>query len=209
MLELKLLLKGQILTEEFNVGKKIKFLRKEKKMNAKELAKNAGISYGMLSLLESGSTQGSVETLRKIAKVLGVTIAHLFTNNEDVDLAAKLKNLDNENSYVVRKEQRKKISFPDPQYTCELLVPDLQGEIEFLQVNMEPNRITEELIPHTKGGEECDYVLEGEIVVTLNEKEFALSQGDCIRFNPEIPHKIENRSSKKASYLSVITPVSF
>ncbi|WP_171012908.1 cupin domain-containing protein [Arcobacter arenosus] len=76
-------------------------------------------------------------------------------------------------------------------------------------VNLEPQRVTEDIIPHTKGGEECNYVLNGEIVVTLNDKEFILSQGDCIRFNPEIPHKIENRSNKKASYISAITPVSF
>ncbi|WP_321469975.1 cupin domain-containing protein [Halarcobacter sp.] len=198
-----------MLEEEFEVGKKIKSLRVAKNMAAKQLAGEAGISFGMLSQLEKGSTQGSVETLRKIAKVLDVTLAHLFTNNTDEPTINTLENIENEKSYVVRKDERKKISFPDPLYTCELLVPDLQGEIELLQVNMEPNRITDDLIPHTKGGEECDYVLEGEIVVTLNNKEFELKKGDSIRFNPEIPHKIENRSSKKASYLSIITPVSF
>ncbi|WP_052502642.1 helix-turn-helix domain-containing protein [Halarcobacter anaerophilus] len=198
-----------MLEEELDVGKKIKSLRTAKNMPAKQLAGEAGISFGMLSQLEKGSTQGSVETLRKIAKVLDVTLAHLFTNNKEEELAITSENLENEKSYVVRKNERKKISFPDPLYTCELLVPDLQGEIELLQVNMEPNRITEDVIPHTKGGEECDYVLEGEIVVTLRKKEFLLKKGDSIRFNPEIPHKIENRSSLKASYLSVITPVSF
>jgi len=198
-----------VLEEEFEVGKKIKSLRVAKNMAAKQLAGEAGISFGMLSQLEKGSTQGSVETLRKIAKVLDVTLAHLFTNNTDEPTINTLENIENEKFYVVRKDERKKISFPDPLYTCELLVPDLQGEIELLQVNMEPNRITDDLIPHTKGGEECDYVLEGEIVVTLNNKEFELKKGDSIRFNPEIPHKIENRSSKKASYLSIITPVSF
>lgn len=198
-----------MLEEELDVGKKIKSLRVAKNMAAKQLASEAGISFGMLSQLEKGSTQGSVETLRKIAKVLDVTIAHLFTNNSEEPLIQSLENIENEKSYVVRSDSRKKISFPDPLYTCELLVPDLQGDIELLQVNMEPNRITEDLIPHTKGGEECDYVLEGEIVVTLNNKEFELKKGDSIRFNPEIPHKIENRSSKKASYLSIITPVSF
>ncbi|WP_320035038.1 cupin domain-containing protein [Halarcobacter sp.] len=198
-----------MLEEEFEVGKKIKSLRVAKNMAAKQLASEAGISFGMLSQLEKGSTQGSVETLRKIAKVLDVTLAHLFTNNTEEPQVNTLENIENEKSYVVRKDERKKISFPDPLYTCELLVPDLQGDIELLQVNMEPNRITEDLIPHTKGGEECDYVLEGEIVVTLNNKEFELKKGDSIRFNPEIPHKIENRSSKKASYLSIITPVSF
>lgn len=191
-------------TEEFNVGKKIKNLRKEKKMNAKELAINAGISYGMISLLENGSTQGSVETLRKIAKVLNTTLAHLFTNENFQD-----EIITDESMLIVRKDKRKKISFPDPLYNCELLVPDLQGDVEFLLVHLEAQRITEDIIPHTKGGEECDYVLKGEVVVTLQDKEYILKEGDCIRFNPEIPHKFENKTNKQASYLSVITPVSF
>ena len=192
------------MTEEFNVGKKIKYLRKQKKMNAKELAIEAGISYGMLSLLESGSTQGSVETLRKIAKVLDTTLAHLFTNENTTE-----ELITDESMLIVRKDKRRKISFPDPLYNCELLVPDLQGDVEFVLVNLEAQRITDDIIPHTKGGEECDYVLKGEITITLQDKEFILNEGDCIRFNPDIPHKIENKTDKQASYLSVITPVSF
>lgn len=198
-----------MLEEELDVGKKIKNLRTSKNMPAKELAERAGISFGMLSQLENGSTQGSVETLRKIAKVLNITLAHLFTNNNENIVSTENELIYDDKQYLVRRDKRMKISFPDPLYTCELLVPDLQGDIELLQVNMEPNRITDELIPHSSGGEECDYVLEGEIYVTLGNKEFHLLQGDCIRFNPEIPHKIENRSDKKASYLSIITPVSF
>jgi len=189
----------------FDVGTKIKELRSNKNMSAKDLALQAKISVGMLSQLENGSTQGSVETLRKIARVLDTTLAQLFTDENNL----KIKCTNDDSLYVVKKDNRKKISFPDPLYNCELLVPDLQGDIEFVLVNLEPNRITNEIIPHTKGGEECNYVLKGQIVVTLNDKEFYLKKGDCIRFNPEIPHKIENRSSKKASYISAITPVSF
>ena len=192
------------MSEEFNVGNKIRNLRKQKKMNAKELAQDAGISYGMLSLLESGSTQGSVETLRKIAKVLDTTLAHLFTNENSIN-----EIITDESMIIVRKDKRRKISFPDPLYTCELLVPNLQGDIEFLLVHLEAQRITNDILPHTKGGEECNYVLKGEIVITLQDSEYVLAEGDCIRFNPEIPHKIENKTDQQASYLSVITPVSF
>ncbi len=188
-----------------DVGTKIKELRTIKNMNAKDLASKAKISVGMLSQLENGSTQGSVETLRKIARVLNTTLAELFTDDDAIDIKCS----NDDSIYVVKKDERKKISFPDPLYNCELLVPDLQGDIEFVLVNLEANRITDEIIPHTKGGEECNYVLKGQIVVTLNDKEFILNKGDCIRFNPEIPHKIENRSLKKASYISAITPVSF
>mgnify|MGYP003585297717 CR=1 FL=1 len=175
--------------EELNVGKKIKRLRKLKNMNAKDLAQNAGISYGMLSLLENGSTQGSVETLRKIAKVLDTTLSQLFTNEDNID-----EMITDESMLIVRKDKRKKISFPDPLYTCELLVPNLQGDIEFLLVHLEAQRITNDILPHTKGGEECNYVLKGEIVITLQDNEYVLAEGDCIRFNPEIPHKIENKT---------------
>ena len=192
------------MSEEFNVGNKIRNLRKQKKMNAKELAQDAGISYGMLSLLESGSTQGSVETLRKIAKVLDTTLAHLFTNENSIN-----EIITDESMIIVRKDKRRKISFPDPLYTCELLVPNLQGDIEFLLVHLEAQRITNDILPHTKGGEQCNYVLKGEIVITLQDNEYVLAEGDCIRFNPEIPHKIENKTDQQASYLSVITPVSF
>lgn len=196
--------KGAFVTEKFDVGKKIKNLRKEKKMNAKELAMEAGISYGMLSLLESGLTQGSVETLRRIAKVLNTTLAHLFTNENSLE-----EIITDESILIVRKNKRKKISFPDSLYNCELLVPDLQGDIEFLLVHLKAQRITEDFISHVKSGEECDYVLKGEVVITLQDKEYTLYEGDCIRFNPEIPHKFENKTNEQASYLSVITPVSF
>lgn len=185
------------------VGNKIKSLRLKLSMNTKELSQKADISSGMLSQLEKGSTQGSVETLRKIAKVLNVTIAFLFEDKSDI------KSKTNEVSLIVRKDERKKISFPDSLYKCELLTPNLQGDIEFVLVELEANRTTTEMLPHTRGGEECNLVMYGTIEIQLADEHYILNEGDSIRFNPEIPHKIENKTNKKSSYISVITPPSF
>jgi len=187
-----------------DVGAKINRLRVAKSMTTKELAQKASISAGMLSQLEKGSTQGSVETLRKIAKVLDTTIASLFEEEKD-----KKRHKTHESFYIVRKNERKKISFPDQLYKCELLTPDLQGDIEFVLVELEAQRVTNDILPHTRGGEECDLVMQGSIEVQVGERHYTLNEGDSIRFNPEIPHKIENRSDKKAVYISVITPPSF
>jgi len=192
------------MAEEFHVGEKIKTLRHNMGISAKELASRAAISSGMLSQLEKGSTQGSVETLRKIAKVLNTTIAALFEDEHPHD-----HDPTHESLLVVRKADRKKISFPDPLYRCELLVPDLQGEVEFVLVELEPHRETDELLPHTRGGEEIDMVISGTIAVQIEQKCYILEEGDTIRFNPKTPHKIENRTDKKASYISIITPPSF
>ncbi len=190
--------------ENFNIGKKVRKLRENKKMSTKELAEKANISAGMISQLERGSTSGSVETLRKIAKVLDTTLASLFESKQDTK-----KHRNYEALHVVRKKDRRKISFPDPLYKCEMLTPDLQGDIEFVLVELEANRITGDKLPHTKGGEECDFVLSGIIEIQIGSKKYTLKEGDSIRFNPEIPHKIENKSDKKASYISAITPPSF
>jgi transcriptional regulator with XRE-family HTH domain len=187
--------------KDLSLGKKIKDLRIQKDMNAKELAHLAKISVGMLSQLENGFTQGSVETLRKIAKVLDTSLAELFKDEEDNLI------VDDERQYIVRKSNRKKISFPDSLYNCELLIPDLQGDIEFSLVRLSANRICEEEVSYPKG-EHCIYVLDGEITITLNKSEYILQKRDSIRFTLQTPHKIENTTSKKASYISAITPIS-
>ncbi|NOX16110.1 MAG: cupin domain-containing protein [Epsilonproteobacteria bacterium] len=189
--------------ENFNIGEKIKELRIAKKISTKGLAKKAHITAGMISQLERGSTQGSVETLRKIAKVLDTNLASLFENKQTI------KPNSYESLHIVRKNERRKISFPDPLYKCEMLTPDLQGDIEFVLVELEASRVTNDILPHTKGGEECDFVLSGTIEIQVGGLNYTLNEGDSIRFNPEVPHKIENKSDKKASYISAITPPSF
>ncbi len=190
--------------ENFNIGVKIKELRETKKMSTKELAKKANITAGMISQLERGSTQGSVETLRKIAKVLDTTLASLFESKQEIKPQKGF-----EAFHIVRKNERRKISFPDPLYKCEMLTPNLQGDIEFVLVELEAGRVTKDILPHTKGGEECDFVLSGTIEIEIGNLNYTLNEGDSIRFNPEVPHKIENKSNKKASYISAITPPSF
>jgi len=59
----------------FELGEKIKNLRKEKGISQEELAKKSGISRATLSKLENGNlTKISVATFDKILGVLGYTI---------------------------------------------------------------------------------------------------------------------------------------
>lgn len=190
---------------EITIGHKIKQLRKTKGLSSKALAQMADISIGMLSQLESGATQGSVETLRKIVKVLDTTMADLFSE----ETSAQETLLDHESFYVVRKAARKKLNFPDPLYKCELLTPDLQGAIEFIMIELKPGYHVDEALPHTRGGEECIFVLDGNIKIEVAERFFVLHEGDSMRFDPSIKHRIQNESEQKAVLISAITPPSF
>ncbi len=58
-----------------------------------------------------------------------------------------------------------------------------------------------ELVTH--GGQEFNYVLMGSIMVTIGKKEFELSEGDSIYFNPAIPHG-QRALTDEARFLTII-----
>lgn len=61
------------------IGKNIKRLRQQKKLSQEKLARLTDISLNTLTKIESGFTKRpSVQTIKKIADALGITIDELF-----------------------------------------------------------------------------------------------------------------------------------
>ncbi|MDT8901124.1 helix-turn-helix domain-containing protein [Anaeroselena agilis] len=61
-----------------NIGRRIKFIRRNKKITQENLAIASGVKRAMIAKIETGVSIGSVETLNKIATALGVTVAELI-----------------------------------------------------------------------------------------------------------------------------------
>lgn len=65
-----------------DVPSRIKFLRKQKGLTQKQLAEKAGISFSMISKIESGERNNpSLSILEKIAKVIDLTLDDLLGYN--------------------------------------------------------------------------------------------------------------------------------
>lgn len=60
------------------LGKRIVYLRKEKKMSQLSLSIATGLSKSYLSELEKGKRNPSVDTLMKIVMALDITLEELF-----------------------------------------------------------------------------------------------------------------------------------
>jgi len=68
-----------MLKETSLIGKNIKKLRKQKGLSQDRLSKLADISYNTVIKLESGGiTNPSIDTLRKLAKALNVSVDDLL-----------------------------------------------------------------------------------------------------------------------------------
>lgn len=62
---------------ENTFGKKLKALREEREMSARALSRKTGLAYSHVLYLESDVKAPGDETLKKLAKALGVTVTEL------------------------------------------------------------------------------------------------------------------------------------
>ena len=90
------------------IGGKIRSLRKKQAQTLEDLSRSTGLSKGLLSQVERGISQPSLETLWKITKALDTSIVYFF---EDVT---------HSQVQVVRRGERSKIVFSDFDWQCVL-----------------------------------------------------------------------------------------
>ena len=160
-----------------------------------ELAERAGISSGLLSQLERGIGNPSLATLVGLASALDVPLGSFFAGNKNND------------DIVVRRRMRKRLTLADRRLKYQLLVPDLQGSLSMLYVEL-PAGFSNELTPFSHAGEECELVLEGTVEAHIGPRTFLLEPGDSIRFASAIPHWFKT-FDKPVVIVSAMTPPSF
>ena len=71
-----------------------------------------------------------------------------------------------------------------------------------LEVTLDPSDEPAKLVNH--GGQEFNLVLEGTVIVTIEDEEFALTAGDSIYFNPRLMHGQRCGSDIPARFVTVI-----
>ena len=69
--------------DDINIGEKILDYRKAKNMNIKELAAKSGVTSSMLSQIERGLANPSINSLKNIAKALEIPIFNFFVSQVD------------------------------------------------------------------------------------------------------------------------------
>ncbi|RBW68617.1 helix-turn-helix domain-containing protein [Bacillus taeanensis] len=179
---------------ELDIGKKVEKYRKAKGFSSRELAKIAEITPSMLSQIERGLANPSIQTLKVLAKALDVpTFSFLLeeTNTEDL---------------VVRSNERKKMVVENLSY--ELLSPDFTGTLAAAIMNVPPHTSSSEKLLEHKG-EEVAFLLEGKVKVFLDDEEYILETGDSVKIPAYMKHKWENNFHETAVILFSVTPPVF
>ena len=181
---------------EVDVGERLRRLRRSRRATLRTVAERSGLSESFLSQVERGRSSASIESLRRVADALGVSMADLF---EPGGLPGPR---------VLRRDERPSLSFgvlgkkllltPRPLHHLEVFA----GELE-----VGGSTGTE---PYAHGdSEELFVVLSGTVQLELGGELFDLEPGDSIDYRSSTPHRISNTGQDLAEVMWIISPPSY
>jgi len=178
--------------ETDKLGSGIRAQRLRQNMTLAQLAELTALSASALSQIERGVTDPSIGSLRRIASAPQVPFFQFLLEPDSPDP-------------VVRKSERRTIAFPNRALQYQLLTPNLRGPFEILAMDLAPGAASgEEALAHDS--EECMIVLQGEVEVQVAGVPYALSSGDSISIQRNVPHRALNVGRGTAEVLMVISP---
>lgn len=179
------------------VGQQLRDLRRARRLSLKELSEQAGLSIGLLSQIERGSSSPSLRSLQALSRALKVP-ARWFFNDGVVPPAA-------ERDVVVRRGGGRHLHLTGKGIIKELVTPDLSGTLQVLLVRIAPGGSTgDDYYWHP--GEEAGYVMDGSLELWVEEQRFLLEAGDSFRFASQRPHRALNPGEVETRILWVTTP---
>lgn len=157
------------------IAENLKSLRNERNLSLGQLAQLSNISKVMLSQIEKGDTNPTINTLWKIANGLKVPYTSLLEQKENDTDVIKKSNIDvqfnNEEHY------RSYCYYTSTPYR----------NFEFFQMELDEGH-SHTSIGHSKKSEEYIMILEGELTLEVNNKTYKLNPDDSIKFSATKEH---------------------
>jgi len=176
-----------------DVGAKLRSVRVAFGLSQRALARRAGVTNGLISLIEQNRVSPSVSSLKKVLDGVPMTLVEFFTLDEASApqmffAAEELKETGNE---TVSKR---------------LVAAERTGrQLSILHERYAPGATTgDELLAHR--GEEGGLVLRGRIELTIGGATRVLGPGDAFYFTSQLPHRFRNVGRDVCEIVSCVTP---
>lgn len=169
----------------------LKELRTQRNLTLGQLSKLSGISKAMLSDLEKGGCNPTINTLWKLAKGLNVPYTRLMEGIE-------------EEATVVRKDARTMLHSESKAYRvycCFQSTPVRNFELFYAE--LDPHSSNTTTPGHPARSQEYVYIIQGELTLDTALGRFTLSQGDTLMFDAARPHTYVNEQDTLLSFLVI------
>jgi transcriptional regulator with XRE-family HTH domain len=179
-------------TATTSIARSIKAHRAARGMSLGALSKASGLSKPLLSRLEAGEGNPSLETLWRLARAFDVTLATL------------LGEADPPRTRLIRAEDGTSLTSESGMGTRLVLAEGRTHRTEIHEIYLLAG--TEYRSRHMPGTEELVMCLEGSLEVGPEGQEAELGKGDALWFPADLPHRYFSREGAKALSLMSYPP---
>lgn len=180
----------------FEVGARLRVLREKHGLSQRELAKRAGVSNAIISLIEQNRTSPSVGSLKKVLDGLPVSLADFFAME-----------LPSQPQVFFAAAELTEIAGGRVSY--RQVGRNLHGRsLQILHERYAPGADTGEVMLRHEA-EEGAVVIRGRLEVTVGDQRRVLGPGDAYYFDSRTPHRFRNVGDEECEVVSACTPPSF
>jgi transcriptional regulator with XRE-family HTH domain len=179
-----------------DVGTHLKAVRQMYGLSQRELAKRAGVTNGLISLIEQNRVSPSVSSLKKVLDGIPMALADFFT----LDLGSQPQ------VFFPRGELS---DIGTASVELRLVGSRLaKRNMSILHERYAPNADTgEEMLTHP--GEEGGVIVKGKIELTVGGESRILGPGDAYYFKSSLPHRFRNIGREECELVSASSPPTF
>lgn len=167
----------------------LKRLREDRNLSLGQLAEMAGVSKVMLSQLEKGTSNPTINTVWKITGALNEPYTSLLELPQD-------------HAIHIKKQDIQPL-VEDKYHIFNYYPKDADRSFELYQIELEPDCVHES-IGHSVDSSEYIMMVEGTMELEVRGKVYLLSPDDGFCFNASVPHVYRNRAGEKARAVLMI-----
>jgi transcriptional regulator with XRE-family HTH domain len=173
-----------------NIAKNLTALREKKGLSQANLAKLSQTTRASIALLESGSSNPTLDILLKISQGLKISIDELISSPR-----AECKLVKAANVPVDRRSR--------PGVLVRKLLVDKIPSTEMDELSLEPGAVMTGT-PHVEGTREYFTCMQGQISVGVLGEVYVLEKGDVLNFPGDKPHSYKNSGRSNSVGVSVV-----
>lgn len=171
------------------IAHNLKKWRMEKNMSQGQLAEKAGISKVIISQIEKGDSNPTINTIWKLTGALELPYTSLLEPEET-------------KTVYVKKTDIKDLA-EDKYHIFNYYAKNAERNFEMYQIEMEAE-CDHPSIGHSINSFEYVLLTEGEIMIEVNRKEYRLQKEDALYFDASVPHRYVNLGKETAKATLII-----
>ena len=175
-----------------NIAQNIKELRNKRNLTQAALAKRSRVTRSAITLIESGSSNPTLEILLKLSKALHVSIDELTSSPYIECKHIKVRDI----PYISKRGA-----------IIKKLLPDKIHATEIDEICLDPGGLMTGT-PHITGTKEYFTCIEGEVTIYVLEQTFHLKKGDVLSFPGDKAHSYKNKGTAKSRGISIVFLIS-